>query len=404
MKAAELTRQGLGYPAWFGDKTIVPYLLSSRMGATIEEARDYCMSGCVINTIPGKTAATYPININMPRVFEVTLYDGCNPVTGSQLGPETGKFEDMKSYNELYQAYLAQLKFFLAENALDINRIRLFRAQTFPQVFRSALVDDCIIRGEDPHGGGARYQNSAMYVIPIGIMDAVDCLAAIKKLVFEEKKITKEKLLEALGANFDGYEDIRRMLLAAPKYGNDDDFADDIAVDLYAQIVDISDSMDACYGAKWVVAPHTLGFHGVLGRKIGALPSGRFAGQSTAEGGVSPCQGADTHGPTATINSAGKIDQLPIYTPLFNMKFHPSALGTRDDLQKFLDMLKTYFDDYGGKHMQFNVVSRETLLDAQVNPENYKNLIVRVSGYSALWVELERTIQDEIITRATKSW
>jgi formate C-acetyltransferase len=374
------------------------------MGATLEEARDYCMSGCVINTIPGKTAATYPINVMMPRVFEVTLCDGANPVTGRQLGPKTGKFEDMKSYDEIYQAYLTQLKFFITENAEDINRIRIFRAETYPQVFRAALVDDCIKRGEDPHGGGARYQNSSMYVIPIGIIDVVDCLSAIKKLVFEDRRLTAAKVMEAIGANFDGYEDIRRMLMTAPKYGNDDDFADDIAVDLYAQVVKISGETDACYGGKWVVAPHTLAFHGSLGRKVGALPSGRMAGESSAEGGASPSQGADTHGPTATINSAGKIDQLPIYTPLFNMKFHPSALATRDDLQKFIGMLKTYFDDYGGKHMQFNVVSRETLLDAQVNPDNYRNLVVRVAGYSALWVELERTIQDEVIARSTKSW
>jgi formate C-acetyltransferase len=164
------------------------------------------------------------------------------------------------------------------------------------------------------------------------------------------------------------------------------------------------DKIDACYGAKYVCAPHNLSFHGAAGRKVGALPSGRLAGVSLADGAVSPCQGADIKGPTAVLKSAGKIDHVPLYGTLLNMKFNPSALKTRDDLEKFLAMIRTYLVEYGGKHIQFNVVSKETLLDAQAHPERYRNLIVRVAGYSALWVELDRTIQNELIARTEHSF
>jgi len=404
MRAAELTRLGIGYPAWFGDKSTIPYLLGPNMGATLEEARDYQISGCVVATIPHMTGDTWPIQLNMGRIFELALFNGCDPVTGRQFGLKTGRFEEMETCDALYRAYCIQLKFFMEESAVQLNRMRIHRAKMLPQVFRSAFFDDCIKRGQDPLSGGCRYQGSSSYLLPIGIIDAVDSLAAVKKRIFDEGKITKQQLLEALGANFDGYEDVRKMLLAAPKYGNDDDYADNIAVDLYAYLVKMCFETEACFGAKWVCAPHSLRYHSSQGRHVGALPSGRLSGLSLADGAVSPCQGADIKGPTATINSAGKIDQVPIYGTLFNMKFHPSALTTKEDLNNFLSMIKTYFDDYNGKHIQFNVVSRETLQDAQTHPENYRNLVVRVAGYSALWVELERTIQDEIIARTEKKW
>ena len=269
-----------------------------------------------------------------------------------------------------------------------------------PQLFASCLFDDCIKRGQNAAGGGCRYQQGSMYLLPIGIIDVADSLAAIKKHVFEEGSISKQELMDALRVNFEGKEDLRRLLLSAPKYGNDDDYVDNIAADLYDWLCDMLDEIDACYGAKYVCAPHSLSFQGPAGRKVGALPSGRLAGLALADGGVSPCQGMDSNGPTAVIRSAGKIDHTPIFGTLFNMKFHPSALKTKEDLLKFLALIKTYLVDFGGKHIQFNVVDRETLLDAQKHPERYRNLVVRVAGYSAFWVELDRTIQNEIIGRA----
>jgi pyruvate formate-lyase/glycerol dehydratase family glycyl radical enzyme len=404
MKAAELTRLGLGFPAWFGDDATIPYLMGPNMGATLEEARDYQLSGCVVHTIPHKTPPTWPIQPNMGKLMELTLFSGFDPTTGRQVGDKTARFEDMQDWEELYAAYCEHLRFYIKESAYYLNRMRLHRSEQVPQVLRTAFFDDCIKRGMDPLGGGCRYQGSSMYVLPIGLIDVVDSLAAIKQLVFEKKKLSKEKLIEALAANFEGYEDIRQMLLDAPKFGNDDDYVDIIASRLYTDCVKICSETESCFGAHYVCAPHSLRFHSLFGRKVGALPSGRLAGYSLADGAVSPCQGMDTKGPTATINSAGKVDQVPIFGVLFNMKFHPSSLSTAEDLQKFLTMIRTYFHDYGGKHMQFNIVSKETLLEARAHPEEHKGLVVRVAGYSALWVELERTIQDEIITRAEKSW
>jgi pyruvate-formate lyase len=242
-----------------------------------------------------------------------------------------------------------------------------------------------------------------MYMLPIGVVDVADSLAAIKKYVYEQKSLSKKELMQSLEANFEGKEDIRQRLLSAPKYGNDDDYVDSIVADIYSWLHEIVSEVDAPYGTKYVLAPHNLSFHGATGRRVGALPSGRLAGVSLADGAVSPCQGADRKGPTAVINSAGKIDHVPIFGTLFNMKFHPSALRTSEDLTKFLALLKTYFDNYGGKHLQFNVIDKETLLDAQAHPERYRDLVVRVSGYSALWVDLDDKIQEEIIARTEQA-
>jgi pyruvate-formate lyase len=232
----------------------------------------------------------------------------------------------------------------------------------------------------------------------------VDSLSSIKKVIFEERFLTKNDMMNALAANFEAYEDERKLLMSAPKYGNDNDYVDSILVDMYEFLVEMCGRVDACYGAKYVVAPHSINLQGECGKRVGALPNGRLAGYALADGGVSPCQGADLHGPTAVINSAGKVNHVPIYGTLFNMKFNPSALVTLEDIQKFVAMIRTYFDGYTGKHIQFNVVSKKTLLDAQARPEEYRNLIVRVAGYSAFWIELERVLQDEIIARMEKTW
>ncbi len=404
IRAAELCSLGMGYPAWFYDGSIIPYLLGPNMRASLEEARDYQLSGCILHTIPHKTPATTPLIMNMGKIFELSLYDGWDPATGYQCGPHTGRFQDMKTWNELVVAVREQARFFMSEAASVQNQIRLFRSKMLPQVWATAFFDDSIKRGQDPTGGGCVYQGSAMMLCPVGVMDLVDSLAAVKKVVFEDGSLSKNDLLNTLAANFEGYDEEWRLLMSAPKYGNDDDYVDTIAADTYKFLVEMCAQTDACYGAQYVCAPHSINLQGENGKRVGALPNGRLAGVSLADGGVSPCQGADVKGPTGVINSAGKIDHIPIFGTLFNMKFTPSALVTRDDILKFLAMIKTYFEGYIGKHIQFNVVSKEMLRDAQAQPENYRNLVVRVAGYSALWVELERVLQDEIITRMEKTW
>jgi pyruvate formate-lyase/glycerol dehydratase family glycyl radical enzyme len=397
LKGAELCRVGLGFPAWFGDKASIEYL--TNMGVPLEEARDYAIAGCVLHDIPYKTSAKWPSVVNMPKVLEITLNNGIDPRLGKQVGLMTGNLFDYQTYEALCEALRKQVRYFLTYSTNYLNKVRLFRAAYLPDLFCSCFFDDCIKRGQSIIGGGAHYQQGSMYMLPIGVVDVADSLAALKKYIYEEGSLSKEELMRSLEANFEGKKDIRQRLLSAPKYGNDDDYVDHIVADIYRWLYEILSEIDAPYGVKYALAPHNLSFHGATGRRVGALPNGRLAGVSLTDGAVSPCQGADRKGPTAVINSAGKIDHVPIYGTLLNMKFHPSALKAREDLIKFLCLIGTYFDSYKGKHIQFNVVDRKTLLDAQAHPDRYRNLVVRVSGYSALWVELDTKIQDEIIAR-----
>ena len=397
MKAAELNRLGLGYPAWYCDETAIGYL--ENLGITHEDAMDYAVSGCVLHTVPHKWASTWPSVVNLPKIFEVAMNNGVDPVRGTQIGPETGHLEDFETYEELYEAFKKQVRFFTALATEYLNNVRIFRAHELPNLFVSGLVDDCIERGQTVFGGGAHYQQSSMYMMPVGVVDVGDSLAAVKQLVFEEGAVEKGELLDALQADFAGCEDLHRQLLRAPKFGNDDDYVDFIVRDIYVFLTQLMNSIEAPYGSVYQVAPHSLSFHGASGRKVGALPSGRLAGLALSDGACSPCQGVDHRGPTAVINSASKIDHTPLFGTLFNMKFHPSALETPEDLEKFLALIRTYFGSLKGKHIQFNVVDRQTLLDAQAHPELYRNLVVRVAGYSALWVELDDRIQNEIIAR-----
>jgi pyruvate formate-lyase/glycerol dehydratase family glycyl radical enzyme len=399
MKAAGLSALGLGYPAWFGDRTTIPFLVNQ--GVPLEEARDYAIAGCTISCVPGKMSPARVFFGNIAKMFEFALYNGIDPRTGGQLGPQTGKFEDFMSYDEFYEAYRKQVRHALQEAVADHNKARLFHPTILPELITSLFFDDCIKRGLPSNGGGCRYQQGMWYLLPSGPIDVADSLAAIKKCVYEDGQVTKKQLMDALAANFEGeeYQKVRQILLAAPKYGNDDDYVDFIARDVYAMLDEELAKLSGPYGTKYVDAPHSVSSHGNMGKKVGALPSGRLAWISLADGNMSPSQGMDKKGPTAVIRSAGKIDQIPMQGSLLNMKFLPSAFRTREDLKKLVALIKTYLVTLGGKHIQFNVVDKATLLDAQANPKKYLSLVVRVAGYSALWIELNRVVQDEIIAR-----
>jgi pyruvate formate-lyase/glycerol dehydratase family glycyl radical enzyme len=402
LKGAELCRMGMGYPAWFGDNSTIPFMLEH--GVTLTEARNYALAGCVLSVVPGKTPAAVPMVINLPKVLEISLYNGLDPGSNKQVGLAAGHFEDFKTYEEFYQAFREQARFIVSEAAQFLHKFKLWRQMILPQMFSSCLFDDCIKRGKNVVGGGAVYhQLGGSYALLVGAIDVADSLAAIKKCVFEDHSVNQKQLVGALKNNFQSSVEVRKILLAAPKYGNDDDYADKIAADVYTWLCDIIEGTEGLFGTHYLASPHNMSFHGACGKKVGALPSGRLSGLALSDGAVSPCQGADKNGPTAVINSAGKIDTLRLYGAVFNMKFSPDALKTREDLGKFLSLIKTYLIDYGGKHIQFNIVSRKTLLDAQAHPEQYRNLVVRVAGYSALWSELERTIQDEIIARTEQT-
>lgn len=394
MRGLELVNVGLGFPSFFSDASALPWLLAQ--GVPLETARGYCIGGCVHHLIPGQSSPLEPFFISIPKCLEIALHDGRDPRTGSQIGPRTGKFEDFATFEEVLHAFQQQVRYFSEQGAEITNEQRVGRVDIAPTMLASAFTDDCISAGKSCLGGGARYPLLAQ--ISVGMIDAADSLAAVKKCVFEEGSVGKSELLDALAVNFTGKEGIRRILGKAPKYGNDDDYADTMAAGLYGWWHRLVTAIDAPYGLKYLASPYSVSVHGAAGKRVGALPNGRLAGMALADGSVSPCAGADTQGPTAILNSAGKIDQPPLFGTLLNMKLHPSTLKTGEDLKKLLALIKTYFD-YGGKHIQFNVIDSKTLRDAQAHPERNRNLIVRVAGYSALFNELHRSIQDEIISR-----
>ena len=401
-RAMEVCAQGMGFPAWFGDKASVRFLESR--GVTHEDALNYALAGCVLTTVPGRSAPTWPVVINLPKILELAMNNGRDPVSGHQLGIETGMLTDYASYEDLWEAFCAQCTAVLRKTTEYLNYARSFRVQVLPDIFSSMFLDDCIEQGKTSFEDAVRYhKTSSMYTLPVGAINVADSLAAVKKCVYEEKTVSLRDLQTALEQNFEGWDELRHRLLKAPKFGNDDDYADDIAARLYDWLCAEGQSIEGAYGAHLECAPHNLSFHGVMGIHTGALPSGRKARESLVDGAVSPCHGADRCGPTAVLASAGKIHQDQILGTLLNMKFLPASLKTEEDRQKLLFLVHTYFEDYGGKHVQFNVIDRQTLLDAKAHPENYQNLIVRVAGYSALWVELSEAIQDELIARTENS-
>lgn len=398
MRAIDVCKLGLGFPAWFGDTAAIEYLL--QQGATLQEARDWAVGGCVLHTIVGKTPSTIPCVINLGKIFELTLNNGRDPLRQNcQIGLVTGEVADFENYEQLELAYIKQLEHFVHIACRHNNQVRVLRAENFPEIFASCMFDDCIEKGDSIMGTGARYQINCQYLLTGGCVDVGNSLAAIKKCVYEEKTLSMQTVMSALSANFEGFEDTRSKLCAAPKFGNDNDYVDSIVARLYAHLVECANKTTGAFGTRFIESPHSLSWHGSMGNSVGALPSGRKAHTALADGAVSPCQGTDISGPSATINSAGKVDQTPIFGALFNMKLLPASLKNIEDTQKLAMLIRTYLGDYHGKHIQFNVVDREVLLDAQIHPENHRNLIVRVAGYSALFVELNPTIQQEVIDR-----
>lgn len=402
LRALEVVKLGMGFPAWFNDRTCMEYLLSK--GVSLDDAREYAVGGCVIIDTVGSTAVTWPSILNLGKVLEMSMHDGVDPRTGKQFGPHTGKFENFETYEEFKDALKTQLDYWVGFCLEHGKENLLHRARFFPDIMYSAFFDDCIKKGKSILADGAKYPIDQFYLIPVGVVDVANSLIAVKRLVYENKEISKEELMKALEADFVGYETVHRKLSDVDKFGNDCDEVDQLVADIYNHLVDLAHSKPKIYGGSLEVAPHSIAFHAGMGVKTGALPNGKKAGASLADGAVSPTQGTDTSGPTAVINSAGKIDHSRILGTLFNMKLSPSMMKTEEDRLKVLKLIEVYFGVYGGMHIQFNVVDRETLIKAKENPQEYRNLIVRVAGYSALWTELNPQVHDELIARTENSF
>ena len=397
LKALEVVRTGIGMPAFIGDKSYIDYLLSQ--GVPLETARDYIMTGCLdVNIVGQSRIVAYDMFI-VPLVFDIFMHNGVDPNNGKQVGIKTGDLENFESFDDLMQAFKEQLAHFMSMAAEGNNIHMRVNAELFPDPVRSSLLINAIEEGKDILDRTMPLENAAV-LNAVGMINVADSLAAIKKLVFDEEKVSMHELKAALIADWhgDGYQEVRKMCLAAPKYGNDDNYVDSIARELYQFWADTAVTFDTIFGGKNKPTGISISAQWPGGALTGATPDGRHAGECLADGTMSPMRGRDTHGPTAVIRSAVKIDQAPYQATLLNMKFHPSALQTTEDLRKLSDLIKTYFS-LGGKHIQFNVVSKETLIEAQKHPEDYRDLVVRVAGYSAYFVQLGKIIQDEIIAR-----
>ncbi|MFZ3252676.1 MAG: pyruvate formate lyase family protein, partial [Syntrophales bacterium] len=397
MKCVELIRTGIGQPA-FHDvrKAIERRILFEK--APLEEARDVAIVGCLQSTIPGYTDGSWEARFNIAKMVELALFDGKDPLSGVQLGPQTGEAGGFLTYEDFYGAFLKQLQYFIPLMR-DISRVAWNTGQEFPVPFGSSFVHDCLEKGQDLGDGGGRYSfgDGQCY---IGGVDATNSLSAIKRLIFEEKRIAMSELKKALAANFVGYEDIQQACIKAPKHGNDDMFVDSIAKDIFAFIYQEHQKKPDFLGRSAVQpGAYSVTGHWAFGMRTGALPSGREAKIALTDASVSAYPGTDVKGPTALAKSAARIiDTVKYNSNHLNMKFHPSALKGIGGANKLLSLIKTYFD-LGGYHVQFNCVSTETLKEAQLHPDKYRNLVVRVAGFSAFFVNLEPGVQDELIAR-----
>ena len=393
-KAGEVIRQGCGQPSVFNADAVIEEML--RQGKKIEDARCGGTSGCVETGAFGKEAYILTGYFNLPKILEITLHNGWDPVTGKKIGVETGDPSVFTSLEDLLEAWKKQMAHFLDIKIRGNNLIEKLYAVEMPAPFLSIVIDDCIAKGKDYNAGGARYNTN--YIQGVGIGSLTDMLSAIQHHVFEKKRFTLQGLLEILGSNFEGAEHIRQLLLnKTPRYGNDQAEADQIMVKAFNIYYDLVNGRKTMRGGTYRINMLPTTCHVYFGAVMGASADGRKAGTPLSEG-ISPVQGTDRKGPTAVIKSAGKMDHLRTGGTLLNQKFTPEVLAGEDGLTKLTQLIRAYFR-LDGHHIQFNVVDVETLKEAQRNPEQYKDLIVRVAGYSDYFNNLNQGLQDEIIAR-----
>ena len=447
IRAAELTRTGIGLPAYYNDEVIIPSLMSR--GLTLQDARDYNIIGCVEPQKSGKTEGWHDAAFfNMCRPLELVFSNGMDK--GVRIGPATGNVEDMTTFEQFYDAYKKQMDYAIQLLVNADNAIDMAHAERCPLPFLSSMVDDCMKVGKTVQEGGAVYNFTGPQ--GFGVANMADSLYSVKTLVYDEKKITMGELKEALATNYGkglGAEDVAAMtakianelkeagktigekevaailntVVAAseapevkangerilklieevPKFGNDISEVDAFARDVAYTYTEPLQNYKNPRGGSFQAGLYPVSANVPLGAQTGATPDGRLAYQPVADG-VSPSAGKDVNGPTAAANSVSRLDHyIASNGTLFNQKFHPSALSGRNGLENFVGLIRSYFDQKGS-HMQFNVVSRETLLDAQKHPEQYKHLVVRVAGYSALFTTLSKSLQDDIIRRTEQGF
>ncbi|MCI1969234.1 trans-4-hydroxy-L-proline dehydratase [Clostridium luticellarii] len=398
--ALKISRKGWGQPAFYNSEAIIQELLF--LGKSIDDARESGIaSGCVETGTAGKEAYVLTGYLNIPKIFELVLNRGFDSYTQKQVGLDLGDPRDFKSYEEVYDAFYKQLEYVVNVKIAGNNLIERMYMEHMPVPLLSVITDDCIKSGVDYNAGGARYNTS--YIQCVGIATITDSLVAIKKNIFEDEKFSMNELLKACKADFKGYDEIFETVYNhTPKYGNDDDYADDILKDVSQSLQDAIAGRTTPKGSRTVVEFLPTTCHVYFGQVMEASPNGRHAGISLPDG-ISPEKGADRNGPTAVVKSASKIDQLKTGGALLNQKFTPAVVQGEEGISNLAALIRSYFA-IDGHHIQFNVIDRKTLLDAQKHPEEYENLIVRVAGYSDYFNNLDRALQDEIINRTEQSF
>ncbi len=394
LRALEIVKTGFGQPSIFNSDAIVQELV--RQGKSVADARAGGASGCVEAGAFGREAYILTGYFNLPKVFEIALHDGVDPRTGKRIGARTGDPRTFATFDDLFEAFRRQVRHFVDIKIRGSNVIERLTAEHLPAPFLSILIDDCIAKGKDYHAGGARYNTN--YIQGVGTGTTTDILASLKLNVFERGHATMAEVVEALDADFAGREDLRRRFLnKTPKFGNDDDYADDLMKRVFEAYFEAVDGRPTPRGGTYRINLLPTTVHVYFGKVTGATADGRKAGEPVSEG-VSPVQGADRKGPTAVIKSLGKMDHVRTGGTLLNQKFTPQLLADETGLRGLKDLVRSYFR-LMGHHIQFNVVTADLLRQAQREPDKFRDLIVRVAGYSDYFVDCSTELQDEIIKR-----
>ncbi|MCD7788689.1 MAG: formate C-acetyltransferase/glycerol dehydratase family glycyl radical enzyme, partial [Firmicutes bacterium] len=399
MRAVEIASKGWGQPAFYNTEAIIQELLSA--GKSLEDARKGGTSGCVETGAFGNEAYILTGYFNIPKILELTLYNGYDHYTGKTIGLQLGNAEDFGSYDELYSAFCKQMEYFLDIKINGSAVIERIYADYMPVPFLSIITNDCISSGTDYNAGGARYNTS--YIQGVGIGTITDSLSSIKRHVYENGDFTLRELVDAMEANFEGYGAMLHQIRTdTPFYGNDDDDADDIMKEVFGFYQKSVTGRPNVRGGQYRVNMLPTTCHVYFGEVMTASPNGRLAAKPVSEG-ISPDKGADTHGPTAVIRSCAKMDHLRTGGTLLNQKFTPAVLAGEDGKRNLAALIRAYFA-MDGHHIQFNVIDKKTLIVAQNHPEEYRDLIVRVAGYSDHFRNLSKALQDEIIERTEQSF
>ncbi len=390
----KVIRQGHGYPSVFNPDVYIQELM--RQGKSLTDAREGGCSGCIEVGAFGKEAYVLTGYLNVPKILEVTLHNGVDPVSGLKVGLETGDPRTFAGFETLYAAFLRQLDYFVDMKVRVSNYIDRMFAKYAPATFLSLYIDDCIARGRDYYNTGPRYNTT--YIQCTGLGTITDSLCALKKHVYEDKTFTMEAMLCATDSNFDGMEAMRQAILnRTPFFGNDDPYADSIAVRVYDDLFNAIEGRPNTKGECFHLNMLSTTCHVYFGKVMNATPNGRLAGKAISDG-TSPSHGADTHGPSAVVKSLGKLDQVKSGGTLLNQRFMPGLLKGEEDIAKLAGLIRSYFS-MGGHHIQFNIVDSETLRKAQETPEEYRDLLVRVAGYSDYFNDMNADLQADVIAR-----